>query len=225
MADRLLIVDFGSQVTQLIARRVREAGVYCEIVPFQTVDRPRSKQFDPKAIDPLGRPGLGDRGRRAARADPAIFDAGVPVLGICYGEQTMAPQLGGEVEARPPSRVRPRRASRSRQRSAAVRRRLGRRATRQPGLDEPRRPGHQAAAGLQRRRHLGERALRRDRRRGAQASTACSSIPRWCTRPTAPSCCAISCTRSPASSGDWTMAAFTRPRRSRRSAPRSATGG
>ena len=98
MADRLLIVDFGSQVTQLIARRLREAGVYCEIHPFQSVDQAKLKQFDPKAIVLSGGPASVIEGAAPA-ADPAIFAAQVPVLGICYGEQTMAQQLGGSVEA------------------------------------------------------------------------------------------------------------------------------
>ena len=98
MADRLLIVDFGSQVTQLIARRLREAGVYCEIHPFQSVDQAKIEQFAPKAIVLSGGPASVIEGEAPA-ADPAIFAAKVPVLGICYGEQTMAQQLGGTVEA------------------------------------------------------------------------------------------------------------------------------
>src|SRR5215212_8874944 len=98
MADRLLIVDFGSQVTQLIARRLREAGVYCEIHPFQSVDQAKLKQFAPRAIVLSGGPASVIEGQAPA-ADPAIFAAQVPVLGICYGEQTMAQQLGGTVEA------------------------------------------------------------------------------------------------------------------------------
>src|ERR1044072_5810429 len=97
MADRLLIVDFGSQVTQLIARRLREDGVYCEIHPFQSVDQAKLKQFDPKAIVLSGGPASVIEGQ-APSADPAIFAAQVPVLGICYGEQTMAQQLGGTGE-------------------------------------------------------------------------------------------------------------------------------
>src|SRR5215813_5045460 len=98
MADRLLIVDFGSQVTQLIARRLREAGVYCEIHPFQSVDQAKLKSFDPKAIVLSGGPASVIEGE-SPQADPAIFAAKVPVLGICYGEQTMAHQLGGQVES------------------------------------------------------------------------------------------------------------------------------
>jgi GMP synthase (glutamine-hydrolysing) len=98
MSDRLLIVDFGSQVTQLIARRLREAGVYCEIHPFQSVDQAKIEQFGPKAIVLSGGPASVIEGQAPA-ANPAIFAAKVPVLGICYGEQTMAQQLGGTVEA------------------------------------------------------------------------------------------------------------------------------
>ena len=98
MTDRLLIVDFGSQVTQLIARRLREAGVYCEIHPFQSVDGAKIKAFDPKGIILSGGPASVIEGE-APSAHPAIFTAKVPVLGICYGEQTMAQQLGGTVEA------------------------------------------------------------------------------------------------------------------------------
>src|SRR5689334_14720389 len=97
MTDRLLIVDFGSQVTQLIARRVREAGVYCEIHPFQSVDADKIKAFDAKGIILSGGPASVIEGE-APSANPAIFTANVPVLGICYGEQAMAHQLGGTVE-------------------------------------------------------------------------------------------------------------------------------
>ncbi len=94
--DRILIIDFGSQVTQLIARRIREAGVYSEIVPFQ------------KAGEALGWKGL--RGiilsggpasvtwSQSPRAPQGVFEMGLPVLGICYGQQTMVEQLGGRVE-------------------------------------------------------------------------------------------------------------------------------
>ena len=98
MSDRLLIVDFGSQVTQLIARRLREAGVYCEIHPFQSVDQAKIEQFGPRAIVLSGGPASVIEGQ-APSANPAIFTAKVPVLGICYGEQTMAKELGGAVEA------------------------------------------------------------------------------------------------------------------------------
>jgi GMP synthase (glutamine-hydrolysing) len=95
--DKVLIVDFGSQVTQLIARRVREAGVYCEIAPFQAADRAFA-EIRPKAVILSGGPcSVTDEG--SPRAPQAVFESGVPVLGICYGEQTMAAQLGGRVEA------------------------------------------------------------------------------------------------------------------------------
>ena len=95
--DTVLIIDFGSQVTQLIARRVREAGVFSEIVPFQSADE-AFRRIKPKAVILSGSPhSTVDIG--SPRAPDAIFDAGIPVLGICYGEQTMCAQLGGKVEA------------------------------------------------------------------------------------------------------------------------------
>jgi GMP synthase (glutamine-hydrolysing) len=94
--DKILIVDFGSQVTQLIARRVREEGVYCEIVPFQRAEQ-AFREMKPRAIILSGGP-ASVLDKDAPLAPPAIFDAGLPVLGICYGEQAMAQQLGGEVQ-------------------------------------------------------------------------------------------------------------------------------
>ena len=95
--DTVLIVDFGSQVTQLIARRVREAGVFSEIVPFQSAEE-CFRRVKPKAVILSGSPhSTVDIG--SPRAPDAIFEAGIPVLGICYGEQTMCAQLGGKVEA------------------------------------------------------------------------------------------------------------------------------
>jgi GMP synthase (glutamine-hydrolysing) len=94
--DKILIVDFGSQVTQLIARRVREEGVYSEIVPFQKAEA-AFKEMRPKAVILSGGPeSVHEAG--SPRAPQAIFDSGVPVLGICYGQMTMAAQLGGEVQ-------------------------------------------------------------------------------------------------------------------------------
>ncbi len=97
MTDRILIIDFGSQVTQLIARRVRESGVYCEVVPFnksaEIID-----DYAPKGIILSGGPAsVLDTG--TPRAPQRVFEMDVPVLGICYGEQTMVAQLGGNVEA------------------------------------------------------------------------------------------------------------------------------
>lgn len=95
--DSILIIDFGSQVTQLIARRVREAGVYSEIVPFQSA-ADGFKRIAPKAVILSGSPhSTIDIG--SPRAPQEIFEAGIPILGICYGEQTMCAQLGGKVEA------------------------------------------------------------------------------------------------------------------------------
>ncbi|MDF2369095.1 glutamine-hydrolyzing GMP synthase [Sneathiella sp.] len=97
MKNSILIIDFGSQVTQLIARRVREAGVYSEIIPFNTAAE-RLKDFDPAGIILSGGPAsvIGDE---TPRAPEAVFEMGVPILGICYGQQTMVNQLGGKVEA------------------------------------------------------------------------------------------------------------------------------
>ncbi len=95
--DKVLIVDFGSQVTQLIARRVREAGVYCEIAPVQNAEKAFA-ELAPKAVILSGGPAsVHDEG--APRVPDAIFAAGVPILGICYGQQAMAAQLGGKVAA------------------------------------------------------------------------------------------------------------------------------
>jgi GMP synthase (glutamine-hydrolysing) len=94
--DKILIVDFGSQVTQLIARRVREGGVYCEIVPFRKAETALA-EMQPKGVILSGGP-ASVLDKEAPLAPAAIFAAGVPVLGICYGEQAMAQQLGGEVE-------------------------------------------------------------------------------------------------------------------------------
>lgn len=95
MTDKILVLDFGSQVTQLIARRVREAGVYCEIVPFNQADA---------ILDDFGATGVILSGGPASvthadtpRAPERLFSMGIPVLGICYGQQTMVAQLGGNV--------------------------------------------------------------------------------------------------------------------------------
>jgi GMP synthase (glutamine-hydrolysing) len=95
-SHRILILDFGSQYTQLIARRVREIGVYCEILPFD-IDDGALREFRPNGIILSGGPET-VTGGGAPRASGLVFDLGVPVLGICYGMQTMAAQLGGKVE-------------------------------------------------------------------------------------------------------------------------------
>ncbi len=96
-AHRILIIDFGSQYTQLIARRIREIGVYCEIHPWDMSDED-VRQFQPHGIILSGGP------ESVVESDPprapgSVFELGVPVLGICYGMQTMAAQLGGAVES------------------------------------------------------------------------------------------------------------------------------
>ncbi|WP_436357711.1 glutamine-hydrolyzing GMP synthase [Brevundimonas sp. CEF1] len=95
--EAVLIVDFGSQVTQLIARRLREAGVYCEIHPFNKAGE-ALKAVAPKAIILSGGPNS-TTDADSPKADHALFEAGVPVLGICYGEQTICAELGGKVES------------------------------------------------------------------------------------------------------------------------------
>ena len=97
MTDRVLIVDFGSQVTQLIARRVRESGVYCEIHPCTRVDARFLELFAPRAVILSGGPASVTE-THTPRAHPALLKTGLPVLGICYGQQTMVEQLGGRVE-------------------------------------------------------------------------------------------------------------------------------
>jgi len=94
----ILILDFGSQVTKLIARRVREHGVYCEIWPYNNCSAEDLKNFNPQGVILSGGPcSVTDEG--SPRAPEFIFDLGLPVLGICYGQQTMVTQLGGTVEA------------------------------------------------------------------------------------------------------------------------------
>lgn len=94
--DSILIIDFGSQVTQLIARRVRETGVYCEIVPFQSAED-GFKRVNPKAVIFSGGPAsVSDE--NSPRAPQIVIDSGLPILAICYGQQTLCTQLGGKVE-------------------------------------------------------------------------------------------------------------------------------
>ena len=118
MHDKILILDFGSQVTQLIARRVREAHVFCEIHPNDVGDD-FIREFAPKAII-LSGSHASTYEDQDLRAPQAVWELGVPVLGICYGMFTMAVQLGGEVEASTPPRVRLRRGARARPHPAAA---------------------------------------------------------------------------------------------------------
>ena len=94
--DSILIIDFGSQVTQLIARRVRETGVYCEIVPFQSAEA-GFKRVNPKAVIFSGGP-ASVLEENSPRAPQIVFDSKLPILAICYGQQTLCTQLGGKVE-------------------------------------------------------------------------------------------------------------------------------
>ncbi len=96
MTDIVLIIDFGSQVTQLIARRVRETGVYCEIHPFQLAEA-AFKRLKPKGVIFSGGP-ASVLDQASPRAPQSVFDAKVPILAICYGQQTLCTQLGGRVE-------------------------------------------------------------------------------------------------------------------------------
>ena len=99
--DHVLILDFGSQVTQLIARRVRESGVYCEVWPFNQAQgkdgEARIRAFNPKGIILSGGP-CSVTEPDSPRAPSCVFEMGLPLLGICYGQQTMVEQLGGKVE-------------------------------------------------------------------------------------------------------------------------------
>ena len=141
MTDTVLIIDFGSQVTQLIARRVREAGVYSEIAPFNKAEEAIAR-LKPKAIILSGGP-ASVLDKDAPLPPMSVYEAGVPVLGICYGEQAMAHQLGGKVEGEH-NREFGRAFVEVDEAGGALRRRLeaGRAP---PGVDEPRRPRDGAA--------------------------------------------------------------------------------
>ena len=149
MHDRILILDFGSQVTQLIARRIREAHVFCEIHPNDVSDA-FIREFAPKGII-LSGSHASTYEEHELRAPQAVFELGVPVLGICYGMFTMAVQLGGQVEASTHrefgyAEVRARGHTRLLARHRGL---LDDRGPRHAqGLDEPRRQGHRAAARL-----------------------------------------------------------------------------
>ena len=95
--DRILILDFGSQYSQLIARRVREAGVFCEMYPFDIADE-RIRDFGAKGVILSGGP-ESVHAKGSPKIADAVFELGVPVLGICYGMQAMADHFGGQVHA------------------------------------------------------------------------------------------------------------------------------
>ena len=170
--DKLLIVDFGSQVTQLIARRVREEGVYSEIVPFQKAEE-AFRGDEAEGRDPLRRTGLRARAGRAARAarDLRGRRAGARHLLRRAGDGAAARRQG---RGRASSRIRPRRGDGDR-RHAAVRGRVGE-GPELSGVDEPRRPRHRAARWLPHGRDLAECADRGDRRRRRGNSTPPNSI-------------------------------------------------
>ena len=94
----VLIIDFGSQVTQLIARRVRECNVYCEIWPFNKISKEKVNKFNPSGIILSGGPSS-VTSENKPEVSEFIFHLNLPVLGICYGQQTMVSQMGGKVES------------------------------------------------------------------------------------------------------------------------------
>ena len=94
--DKILILDFGSQYTQLIARRVREIGVYCELLPFD-VDSKMIKDFNPNGVILSGGPESSYETEISPKIQDIVFDLNCPILGICYGMQALAQQLGGVV--------------------------------------------------------------------------------------------------------------------------------
>ena len=214
--DRVLIVDFGSQVTQLIARRVREAGVYSEIVPFDKAEGLLAEERPAAIILSGGPASVHESG--TPQAAPAIFSAGVPVLGICYGEQAIC-------GARRPGRGR---ASRE----------FGRAELQvideTPLFDGVFKEGERAQVWMSHGDRVtgcrpasapsASRPARRSRRSPTihVSCTGCSSIPRWCTRRKARRCSGISCAQSPAARATGAWRSSARPR-SRASARRWAT--
>ena len=96
--EKILIIDFGSQVTQLIARRIREIGVYCEIQPFHKISKSSIKKLNPIGIILSGGPDSVHK-NETPKVPTSLFNLGIPILGICYGQQTLVAQLGGRVVA------------------------------------------------------------------------------------------------------------------------------
>ena len=153
--DQILIIDFGSQVTQLIARRVREMGVYSEVVPFQKAAEAFAR-MKPRAVILSGGP-ASPAEADSPRAPQIVFEAGVPVLGICYGQMLLAAQLGGKVESGH-HREFGRAEVSVKAPSALFEGRVERRGQAY-GVDEPWRPDHAIAAGLCGERRFRKRAL------------------------------------------------------------------
>ncbi len=141
--ESILIVDFGSQVTQLIARRVREAGVYSEIAPFNSAEEAFDR-LKPKGIILSGGPASVTEAE-SPRAPQVIFDSGLPILAICYGQQTLHQQLGGKVVTVRPEASSAAPSSRS-CRPRALFDGLWTCRREASGLDEPRRPGRERCA-------------------------------------------------------------------------------
>ncbi len=183
MHDKILIIDFGAQYTQLIARRVREMHVFCEIHPYDDAQSTLAAwraDASLRGIILSGGPNSVTE-QHTPRSPPEVFDAGVPVLGICYGMQTMAAQLGGTVDV-----------GHTREFGYARVRARGHTAL-LDGIEDERSPqGHglldvwmshgdkvsRDAAGLQADGLHGRLPDRGDGRRGAPRSTACSCTPR-----------------------------------------------
>ena len=196
-SSRVLILDFGAQYTQLIARRVREQGVFCEILPWD-VSGDDVRKWKPRGIILSGGPeSVTDQ--QPPRAPQVVFELGVPVLGICYGMQTMAQQLGGsvlpsnhrefgyaEVASIAPNKLLDGLFDRKDAQGRAM-------------LDVWMSHGDRVEAlppGIHRSRRELERAARGHGRRIAPASTPCSSTPKSRTRCRASSCSSASCARS-----------------------------
>ena len=177
MHSKILILDFGSQVTQLIARRVRDAGVFSEVFPYDVSDE-FVRNYGAAGVILSGSHSSTLEGE-SPRAPQAVFELGVPVLGICYGMQTMAAQLGGKVENGLVrefgyAEVRARNHTALAQWHQRLRHR--RRPRHAQGLDEPRRQGARHAAGLQADGRHARAARSPPWPTRSAASTACSSI-------------------------------------------------
>ena len=160
--ERILILDFGSQVTQLIARRVRESGVYSEVWPYNNAPEDRIRAYAPSGIILSGGP-ASVPDANSPRAPDVVFTLGVPVLGICYGQMLMCEQLGGQVGSSGHQGIRPSLRGHHR-RMRPVPRRLGAGRPR-TGLDEPRRPHNLPPTRLLHSSGKRRRPLRSNRRR------------------------------------------------------------
>ena len=214
--DTVVVLDFGSQFAQLIARRVRELNVYSELLPHDTPMAELERRGAKAVILSGGPSSVYDAD--APRADPALWSGRIPVLGICYGLQLMAHELGGEVVPSTQARVRPGDRQRDRWRRAVRRHR-----PRAAGLDEPRRLDRAAAGRIPANRPDRLDAVRRPGRSVPATCTASSSTPRSSTRRSAARCCATSWSASPACVRTGRPPTWSR-RRSPRSASGSATG-